>query len=62
MAESPVTFTAEERQFLADLLEWTLKEKRVEERHTRTRSFREHVVHQEDLIEGLLSKLRQPPT
>ena len=57
-----VTFTTEERQFLLDLLEWTLKEKRVEEHRTRTPSYRQYVLHQEDLVEGLLSKLRQQPT
>ena len=60
MAESQLTLTAEERQFLVDLLEAALKEKLVEERHTRTRAFRQIVRHQEDLISGLLGKLGKP--
>jgi hypothetical protein len=60
MAESLLTLTAEEHQFLVDLLEAVLKEKLVEERHTSLRAFRELVRHQEDLIAALLRKLGQP--
>jgi hypothetical protein len=60
MAESDLMLTAEERQFLVDLLEVALKEKLVEEHHTSTRAFRQIVRHQEDLIAGLLRKLGQP--
>lgn len=61
MAESQLTLTAEERTFLAGLLEVALKDMRVEEHRTRTPTYREHILHQEDLIAGLLSKLGQPP-
>jgi hypothetical protein len=43
------------------LLENTLKETRVEEHRTRTPSYREHILRQEDLIVSLLRKLGQPP-
>jgi hypothetical protein len=61
MAELQMTLTAEERQYLLDLLEATLKDTRIEEHRTRTPSYRVHVLHKEDLIVSLLNKLRQPP-
>ena len=57
MAEFQLTVTAEEREYLRDLLERTLKETRVEEHRTRTPTYREHVLHQEDLIQAVLKKL-----
>jgi hypothetical protein len=60
MAESQLTLTAEERRILVDVLEEVLKERLVEEHHTRSRAFRQLVSHQEDLIAGLLRKLGQP--
>ena len=60
MAELQMTLTAEERQYLLDLLEATLKDTRIEEHRTRTPSYRDHIVHREDLIRGLLGKLGQP--
>jgi len=61
MAEIQVTLTAEERQYLVDLLQVTLKDVRVEEHRTRTPTYREHVLHREAIAEGLLNKLRQAP-
>jgi hypothetical protein len=58
MNELQVTLTAEERQFLLDLLNATLKDMRIEEHRTRTPTYREHVLRQEALAEGLLNKLR----
>jgi hypothetical protein len=58
MAELQLTLTTEEREFLMDLLEVTLRDTRVEEHRTRTPSYREHVLHREDLIAALLSKLK----
>ena len=57
MGELQVTLTADERQYLWDLLERTLKETRVEEHRTRTPTYRERVLHQEDLIQAVLNKL-----
>ena len=61
MAELQVTLTAEERQYLLDLLETTLKETRIEEHRTRKPTYREYVLHREELIEQLQNKLRQSP-
>jgi hypothetical protein len=61
MADSQLTLTAEERQFLVDLLELVLKDTKIEEHRTRTLSFREHIVHREEIIASLLGKLGKPP-
>ncbi len=60
MADVQLTLTAEEREFLANLLELTLKDTRVEEHRTRTPSYRELVLQREELIEQLLTKLERP--
>jgi hypothetical protein len=57
MGELQLRLTAEEQEFLVGLLERTLKDARVEEHRTRTPSYREHVLHREELIAELLSKL-----
>jgi hypothetical protein len=61
MAESQLTLTDEERAFLTGLLELTLKDTRIEEHRTRTPSYREHILHREEVIAGLLRKLGRPP-
>jgi hypothetical protein len=60
MTVHQVTFEPEEHRFLCDLLETVLKDTRVEEHRTRTPSYRTYVLQQEELIIGLLNKLRQP--
>ena len=60
MTEHHLTLTAEESEFLKGLLEVALKDTLIEEHRTRNLSYREHIVHQEDLIKRLLDKLRQP--
>jgi hypothetical protein len=59
MADLQVTLTAEERKYLANLLVTVQKEKRVEEHRTRTPTYRQYVLEEEQLIAGLLSKLGQ---
>jgi hypothetical protein len=61
MTELQTALTPEERQYLLALLERTLKDVRVEEHRTRTLTYREHVLHQAALLEGLLEKFRLPP-
>lgn len=61
MADSQLTLTAEERDYLVSLLETALKDARVEEHRTRTPSYRQHVLHDEALIAALLTKLGRPP-
>jgi hypothetical protein len=60
MAELQLTLTAEERQYLMDLLKTVLKDTRVEEHRTRTPLYREAIVHKETIIAELLKKLGQP--
>ena len=60
MTESPLTLTTEEREFLVGLLQNTLKNVLVEEHRTRAPTYREHVLHKEELIASLLEKLGQP--
>ena len=60
MSELHLSLTAEERQCLLALLETAQKETRIEEHRTRSLTYRESVTHQEELIESVLSKLRQP--
>jgi hypothetical protein len=61
MTELQITLNADERQYLLDLLERTLKDTRVEEHRTRTPTYREYVLQQEDIIQAVLNKLRQSP-
>ncbi len=60
MAETQLTLTAEERQFLAGLLELAQRDARIEEHRTRTPTYREHILQREELIASLLSKLGRP--
>jgi len=60
MTDLQLTLTAQEHEYLVGLLEARLKDTRIEEHRIRTPSYREHVVHQEDLIVGLLKKLGHP--
>ena len=60
MAELQVMLSDEEQTYLAGLLEQMLKDTLVEEHRTRTPSYRQDVIHREDIIRALLGKLRQP--
>ena len=60
MPETQLTLTAEESQFLAGLLEVALRDVRVEEHRTRVPTYREHLLHREALLAGLLAKLGKP--
>lgn len=57
MTEMQLTLTGEERTFLAEFLQKSLKNMRVEEHRTRTPSYREFIIEREQLIDGLLHKL-----
>ena len=61
MIGSQVVLSAEEKEYLVELLGSALKETRVEEHRTRAPSYREPVVDREKVIEGLLAKLGQSP-
>jgi hypothetical protein len=58
MTELPITLTAEERDYLRELLEHTLKDLQVEEHRTRVLSYRTHILQQEQLLRNLLAKLQ----
>jgi hypothetical protein len=60
MADTPLTLTTDETEYLVRLLNTVLKDLRVEEHRTRAPSFREHMLHDEKLIAGLLGKLGKP--
>jgi hypothetical protein len=58
MAELQLTLTREERQYLLGLLETVLKERSIEEHRTRAPLYRQHVLQEENLVLGLLTKVR----
>jgi hypothetical protein len=57
MPESSLILSDEERMFLVELLQVVMKDTRLEEHRTRVLSYRDHILHREHLIAGLLSKL-----
>ncbi len=57
MPESALNLTDEERKFLVALLEIAFKDTQVEEHRTRTPTYRDHILHREQLIANLLQKL-----
>jgi hypothetical protein len=59
MTDLQLVLSADERQFLQKLLERTLKDTLIEEHRTRTPSYREYVVHNEEIIQAVLKKLQQ---
>jgi len=52
----------DERELLLGVLERELRETRVEVRRTETASFRDGLVHDEDVLRGLIDKLRSEAT
>jgi hypothetical protein len=62
MSDFTLVLNTEERQFLTDLLDHALKEKRVEERRTSFNTFRDIVVQQEQVLQSVLDKLGHAAT
>jgi hypothetical protein len=62
LTDCQLTLNDEERTYLVEILERALKDAQIEEHRTRTPSYREHVLHDESLITGLLRKLGQRVT
>jgi hypothetical protein len=60
MRGTQVMLTQSERELLVVLLETALQEMLVEEHRTRTPSFREHLLENEDVARGILTKLVGP--
>lgn len=61
MSDQSLTLTKEERECLVQILDRALKDARVEEHRTRTPSYREFVLQQEELLISLLKKLGHAP-
>jgi len=62
MADCQISITAEERAYLVQVLETSLKNHRVEEHRTRAPTYREQILQEEKLLEQLLTKLGHAPT
>jgi hypothetical protein len=54
-----LTLSAAEKNYLAELLESDLEETRVEVRRTSTPSYHADLIRREEMIRGLVEKLRQ---
>jgi hypothetical protein len=61
MAEMQVTLSAEERDYLVQVLEAALKNHRIEEHRTRAPTYREKILREEELLAQLLAKLGPAP-
>jgi hypothetical protein len=61
MPELQLTLNDDERKYLVTALEKALADTRVEEHRTRTPTYREHIVSQENVIVALLQKLGKGP-
>ena len=59
MAE-PLSMSPAERDLLVELLEREQAELPVEIRHTRTAEFRDELHHRQDVVRGLLDRLKVP--
>ncbi|MBM4071088.1 MAG: hypothetical protein FJ271_19400 [Planctomycetes bacterium] len=58
MSDTSLTLTHAERDYLVQLLDHVLHDARIEEHRTRTPSYRQIVIEQENLLSGVLAKLR----
>jgi hypothetical protein len=54
--------SAAETEMVLHLLEATLRETRVEVHHTHTPDYHNHLVEREELIRGLIERLKPEPT
>jgi hypothetical protein len=59
MTDVQLNLTEEERQFLIELLQESLKEIEIEEHRTKTFGYRKLILNQEVMIQRLLDRLRQ---
>ena len=55
----PLNLTKEEREHLLTILEPLLRDKQIEEHRTDSIDFKEHVQHQEALLQRIINKLRR---
>jgi hypothetical protein len=61
VADTQLTLNAEERDYLVQVLTTALKNHRIGEHRTRTPSYRQNILKEEDLLAPLLTKLGQAP-
>ena len=61
MTETQLMLNAEEKDLLVKLLEREVSERLVEEHRTRTPAYREHILHDEAVLRGTLTKLSEEP-
>ena len=61
MTETQLLLNAEEKDLLVKLLEHEISKRLVEEHRTRTPAYREHIQHDEAVLQGLLTKLNEAP-
>jgi hypothetical protein len=61
MADTQMTLTPDERNYLVQVLETSLKNHRVEEHRTRAPSYREKILREEEVLIQLLTKLGKAP-
>jgi hypothetical protein len=59
IAQFSLALTAEEHAELERMVDQNLGETRVEVHRTHTPDYRQQVLHQEELLRGLLKKLRE---
>ena len=61
MTEIQLLLNAEEKELLVKLLEREVSKRLVEEHRTRTPAYREHILHDEAVLRGMLTKLNEAP-
>ena len=59
MNQFQLLLNAEEKEILVTLLEREISQRLIEEHRTRTPSFREHIQHDELVLQGVLAKLNE---
>ena len=58
MADIHLSLTSEEQKLLVEILDNERKDIRVEERHSATTDYKQVVAHEEEILEGILQKLK----
>ncbi len=61
MAGTQLLLNTEEKDLLVKLLEHELSQRLVEEHRTRAPSYREHILHDEAVLQRVLAKLNEEP-
>ena len=59
MCETQLLLNEEEKELLVKLLEREVSQRLVEEHRTRAPAYREHILHDEAVLRGMLAKLNE---